>query len=116
MSERGSTVGVKPSHGKPRALVVCPTRELALQVGRDLDVAGKDLKMRVLTIYGGTGHDHLEGGRGNDKLSGQSGHDLIEGNSGTDTLSGGTGTDILAQGSVSDRVEDRWEDRYGYDD
>ncbi|MHA6525161.1 DEAD/DEAH box helicase [Tessaracoccus sp. G1721] len=49
--------GEKPTHGKPRALVVCPTRELALQVGRDLDVAGKHLKMRVLTIYGGTGYD-----------------------------------------------------------
>ena len=44
-------------HGKPRALIVCPTRELALQVGRDLDVAGAHLKMRVLTIYGGTGYD-----------------------------------------------------------
>ena len=49
--------GVKPTHGKPRALIVCPTRELALQVGRDLDVAGAHLKMRVLTIYGGTGYD-----------------------------------------------------------
>ncbi|MDO5676664.1 MAG: DEAD/DEAH box helicase [Propionibacteriaceae bacterium] len=49
--------GEKPSHGKPRALVVCPTRELALQVGRDMDMAGKHLKMRVLTIYGGTGYD-----------------------------------------------------------
>ncbi|WP_226997077.1 DEAD/DEAH box helicase [Tessaracoccus aquimaris] len=49
--------GVKPTHGKPRALVVCPTRELALQVGRDMDVAGKHLQMRVLTIYGGTGYD-----------------------------------------------------------
>ncbi|WP_082031402.1 DEAD/DEAH box helicase [Tessaracoccus massiliensis] len=49
--------GEKPAHGKPRALVVCPTRELALQVGRDMDVAGKHLKMRVLTIYGGTGYD-----------------------------------------------------------
>lgn len=49
--------GVKPTHGKPRALIVCPTRELALQVGRDLDVAGAHLKMRVLTIYGGTSYD-----------------------------------------------------------
>ncbi len=49
--------GEKPTHGKPRALVVCPTRELALQVGRDMDMAGKHLKMRVLTIYGGTGYD-----------------------------------------------------------
>lgn len=53
--------GVKPTHGKPRALIVCPTRELALQVGRDLDVAGRDLKMRVLTIYGGTGYDEQLG-------------------------------------------------------
>ena len=49
--------GEKPTHGKPRALIVCPARELALQVGRDLDVAGKHLRMRVLTIYGGTGYD-----------------------------------------------------------
>ena len=53
--------GVKPEHGRPRALVVCPTRELALQVGRDLDVAGKHLQMRVLTIYGGTGYDEQLG-------------------------------------------------------
>ncbi len=53
--------GEKPAHGRPRALVVCPTRELALQVGRDLDVAGKHLKMRVLTIYGGTGYDEQLG-------------------------------------------------------
>lgn len=45
------------THGKPRGLVVCPTRELALQVGRDLEVAGKNLRTRVLTIYGGTGYD-----------------------------------------------------------
>ena len=49
--------GEKPTHGKPRALIVCPTRELALQVGRDLDLAGKHLQMRVLTIYGGTSYD-----------------------------------------------------------
>lgn len=46
-----------PTHGKPRALVVAPTRELALQVSRDLSVAGAKLKARVLTIYGGTGYD-----------------------------------------------------------
>ncbi|MDF1488458.1 DEAD/DEAH box helicase [Tessaracoccus caeni] len=45
------------THGKPRGLVVCPTRELALQVGRDLAVAGAKLNTRVLTIYGGTGYD-----------------------------------------------------------
>lgn len=44
-------------HNKPRALVITPTRELALQVSRDLDVAGGNLTSRVLTIYGGTGYD-----------------------------------------------------------
>ena len=44
-------------HGKPRALVVTPTRELALQVARDLALAGSNLGSRVLTIYGGTGYD-----------------------------------------------------------
>ncbi|SDL75119.1 Superfamily II DNA and RNA helicase [Tessaracoccus oleiagri] len=47
----------EPSHGKPRGLVICPTRELAVQVGRDLAVAGKQLRTRVLTIYGGTSYD-----------------------------------------------------------
>nr|WP_246099753.1 DEAD/DEAH box helicase [Tessaracoccus rhinocerotis] len=51
------TAEERPDHGKPRALVVAPTRELALQVARDLALAGKNLKTRVLTIYGGTGYD-----------------------------------------------------------
>ena len=46
-----------PTHGKPRGLAVCPTRELAVQVGRDLETAGKNLHTRVLTIYGGTSYD-----------------------------------------------------------
>jgi hypothetical protein len=41
---------------------------------------------------------------------------LVEGGSGKDKLSGGKGKDILRQYKASDRVEDRWEDRYGYDD
>lgn len=44
-------------HGCPRALVITPTRELALQVARDLELAGSRLHTRVLTIYGGTGYD-----------------------------------------------------------
>lgn len=74
--------GVKPTHGKPRALVVCPTRELAIQVGRDLDVAGKHLAMRVLTIYGGTGYDDQLGtlDRGVDIVVGTPGRllDLVD--------------------------------------
>ncbi len=39
--------------GTPRALVVVPTRELCVQVTRDLTDAGKHLDLRVLSIYGG---------------------------------------------------------------
>ena len=37
--------------------MIAPTRELALQVARDLGIAGSRLQARVLTIYGGTGYD-----------------------------------------------------------
>jgi superfamily II DNA/RNA helicase len=43
--------------GKPQALVMCPTRELALQVADDLEVASTVRKVRVLTVYGGVGYD-----------------------------------------------------------
>ena len=39
--------------GKPQALAVAPTRELAVQVAGDLEHAGKARGVRVLTIYGG---------------------------------------------------------------
>ncbi|GAB3703702.1 DEAD/DEAH box helicase [Mariniluteicoccus flavus] len=41
----------------PQALVVAPTRELALQVSKDLAVASSVLGARVLTVYGGVGYD-----------------------------------------------------------
>ena len=44
----------KVEPGKPQALVVAPTRELALQVHGDLTLASKDVGHRVLSIYGGT--------------------------------------------------------------
>ncbi len=43
--------------GKPQALIVAPTRELALQVSNDLHLASKDVGLRVLTVYGGVGYD-----------------------------------------------------------
>jgi superfamily II DNA/RNA helicase len=42
---------------KPQALVVAPTRELALQVSNDLKLAGADRGTRELTVYGGVGYD-----------------------------------------------------------
>ena len=43
---------------KPQALIVAPTRELALQVSNDMSVASQDRGTRVLTVYGGVGYDH----------------------------------------------------------
>ncbi len=43
--------------GKPQALIVAPTRELALQVSSDLTLAGKDRGIRVLTVYGGVPYE-----------------------------------------------------------
>ncbi|MDR0960194.1 MAG: DEAD/DEAH box helicase [Propionibacteriaceae bacterium] len=41
----------------PQALILCPTRELALQVSGDLAIAGRRLGARVLTVYGGAGYE-----------------------------------------------------------
>lgn len=43
--------------GKPQALVMCPTRELAVQVSKDLETASSIRKVRILTIYGGVSYD-----------------------------------------------------------
>ncbi|MFL6105872.1 MAG: DEAD/DEAH box helicase [Marmoricola sp.] len=43
--------------GKPQALIVAPTRELALQVSSDLTLAGADRGIRVLTVYGGVAYE-----------------------------------------------------------
>ncbi len=41
----------------PQALVIAPTRELAVQVSGDLAAAGKLLGARVVTIYGGRAYE-----------------------------------------------------------
>ncbi len=42
---------------RPQALVLTPTRELALQVAGDIETASEVRKVRVLCIYGGVGYD-----------------------------------------------------------
>src|SRR6266566_5000581 len=42
---------------EPRALVVVPTRELCIQVARDLQAAGRTLGVRVASIYGGRAYE-----------------------------------------------------------
>jgi superfamily II DNA/RNA helicase len=41
------------ANGTPQALVVVPTRELCVQVAKDIENAGKVRSIRVQTIYGG---------------------------------------------------------------
>jgi superfamily II DNA/RNA helicase len=43
--------------GSPSALVVVPTRELAIQVADDLRTAAVNLRVRVLTVYGGRAYE-----------------------------------------------------------
>jgi len=43
--------------GRPQALVVVPTRELGLQVCRDIEAAGATRGIRVLPVYGGRAYE-----------------------------------------------------------
>src|SRR5512138_3244858 len=43
--------------GRPQALAVAPTRELAIQVAGDLEKAGRRRGIRVLTVYGGRAYE-----------------------------------------------------------
>jgi superfamily II DNA/RNA helicase len=45
------------SDGRAQALVVVPTRELCIQVARDLKMAGLTRGVRVLAIYGGVAYE-----------------------------------------------------------
>ncbi len=55
LQKLGSDPDRRPS--APAALVVVPTRELAIQVAEDLRVAGVAYGTRVLTVYGGRAYE-----------------------------------------------------------
>lgn len=67
---------------KPQALVVVPTRELAVQVAADVETASAVRKARILTVYGGRAYEpQIEAlGRGIDVVVGTPGRllDLTE--------------------------------------
>ena len=46
-----------PNQGKPQALVIVPTRELAVQVAGDLQTASKRRSVRVALLYGGRAYE-----------------------------------------------------------
>jgi superfamily II DNA/RNA helicase len=49
--------GAKSRIHRPRALVIVPTRELAGQVERSLELVARALRLKVTTVYGGTRYD-----------------------------------------------------------
>ena len=49
--------GERSQGGAPQALVVVPTRELCVQVTRDIAGAGKTRGVRVLSVYGGRAYE-----------------------------------------------------------
>ncbi|GAB6141732.1 ATP-dependent RNA helicase RhlB [Methylosoma difficile] len=44
----------KPKHKNPRAIILAPTRELAIQIHKDALLLGKNLDFKYALIYGGT--------------------------------------------------------------
>ncbi len=42
---------------QPRAVILAPTRELAVQIHKDAELLNKHLKMRIGLAYGGTGYE-----------------------------------------------------------
>jgi ATP-dependent RNA helicase RhlB len=61
--------------GNPRALIVAPTRELAVQIQEDARALGHFVKMRIVTVFGG-----IDYGRQRDQL--RAGCDLLIGTPG----------------------------------
>ena len=47
----------KPASNGPRALILAPTRELAVQIHADAQVLGKHLSFRLGLAFGGTDYD-----------------------------------------------------------
>jgi len=47
----------KPSHNQPRALIMAPTRELAIQIHKDTIEMAKASGLRVSVVYGGEGYE-----------------------------------------------------------
>ena len=48
---------IEPTHLAPQALVLIPTRELALQVGREAEILGAARGIKVVVLYGGVGYE-----------------------------------------------------------
>src|SRR4051812_17247098 len=45
---------IKPDTKAVQSIVLCPTRELAMQVAGQIDLLGKYKRVRTVTVYGGS--------------------------------------------------------------
>lgn len=53
---------IKKEIKSPQGLILCPTRELALQISKQIDLLGQFLNIKSLPVYGGAGYmDQLHG-------------------------------------------------------
>jgi superfamily II DNA/RNA helicase len=52
---RISSSGTRSQPGRPRALILAPTRELATQIGASLDPLARAARLSTATIFGGVG-------------------------------------------------------------
>ena len=43
--------------GQPRAIMLAPTRELAIQIHKDAEGIGRDTGLKLAVVYGGTGYE-----------------------------------------------------------
>ena len=50
-------IDLEGNRDKPQAIVICPTRELGLQVATDLERAGRLRGVKVLAVYGGRAYE-----------------------------------------------------------
>jgi Ca2+-binding RTX toxin-like protein len=58
-----------------------------------------------VTVWGGTGNDHLTAGPGDDSFYGGDGNDNLDGGAGTNTLVGGAGNDAFESDSGTDWID-----------
>ena len=47
----------EPGRGQPRAIILAPTRELAIQIHKDAEALGKYTDFKLGLVYGGTGYE-----------------------------------------------------------
>jgi len=58
MLQRLSQQSVQPGKGRPRAMILAPTRELAAQIGDSIETYGRYLTLRHTVIFGGVSQSH----------------------------------------------------------